>query len=95
MQVDSKFKRLMIDYPGIIRASILTDHQIDVFKHVEKEGGGIYSRQLADYFGISVQSAGATLSKIAKAGYLQQLSVNAPSGGTEYFYRTTIHANTQ
>ena len=91
MQVDAKYKRLMIDYPELIRSHLLTDHQIEVFKYVENKGG-IYSRELSDYLGMSVQSAGGTLSKIAEAGYLQKLSVNAPSGGTEYFYRTTLPA---
>lgn len=89
MQIDSKFKKLMIDCPDLVRKAVLSDHQIRVFKIVKGEGG-MYSRHLSEHLGVSVQSAGATLSRLVDAGYLQKYPVNAPSGGTEYFYRAAL-----
>lgn len=84
--IDKKFRRLMMDHPEIVRNSMLSDRQIEIAKLVHRLPTPIYSTDIADRLGISIQNASSQMAKLAKAGYVTRQRVVAPSGGHEYQY---------
>lgn len=84
--IDKKFRRMMIDHPEIVRRSVLTDRQIEIAKLVHRLPTPIYSADIADRLGISIQNASTQLTMLVKAGYATRHKVVAPTGGHEYQY---------
>jgi len=84
--IDKKFRRLMIDHPEIVRASILTDRQIEIARMVHEMPTPIYSRDIADRLNISVQNASVQLANLVKAGYAKRYEVVSKTGGIEHEY---------
>lgn len=84
--IDKKFRRLMLDCPDVVRASVLSGKQLEIAQLVHRLPAPIYSRDIADKMNISVQNASTQLSRLVKAGYLNRIEVTAISGGKEFEY---------
>lgn len=89
--IDKKFRRLMLDLPEVVRASILGDREIEIAKLVHRLPTPIYSRDIADILNISVQNASTQLNRLVTAGYASRHKVTAQSGGIEYQYLPTLN----
>ncbi len=88
--IDKKFRRLMVDCPSIVRASILTDKQIEMVRLVHRLPTPIYSRDVADRLGMSIQNSSTQLNRLAKAGYVSRHKVISKTGGIEFEYLPTL-----
>lgn len=84
--IDKKFRKLMLDCPDVVRESILGDKEIEIARLVHKLPTPVYSRDIADYLGISVQNASTQLKHLVKAGYVSRHEVVSGSGGIEFQY---------
>lgn len=69
--IDLKYRQLMLDSPASVRASTLSDHEIELVKFVKRRGE-VRSPDVADEFRISLQNASIRLSALVTAGYLRR-----------------------
>ena len=84
--MNKNLMKLMVECPGTYRQVHLSDPQLDLFEHVRR-GDCVLSRNVAEAFGISIQSASLRLNQLFKKGYLIRHAVASESGGIEYQYR--------
>lgn len=85
MEIDTKFKKLMIEYPEIVRRAVLTDKQIKVFNFVQIEDV-VRTPDVTAEFGWSSQQASAMLVSLFRAGYLDRHEEIDPTGGYRFRY---------
>lgn len=88
--IDKKFRKLMLECPEVVRASVLSETQIEIARLVHRLPTPIYSRDIADRMGISIQNASTQLKRLARSGYVSRHEVISKTGGIEFEYLPTL-----
>lgn len=86
MMIDIKFRKLMLDYPEVVRNSVLSCRQIEVALYLIRRNGPVYTSEVAIDFEMSVPNASILLKTLCDRGYAKRKQVVAPTGGIEYQY---------
>lgn len=86
-QLDVKYRKLMLNFPGIVRKSVLTDPQIDMVNLVAGYHRAATAREIADCMNLSIATISGRLATLVDKGYLTRRDLGSTSGGSEYFYK--------
>lgn len=89
IKTNKSLMNLFLDNPEEYRFYVISDYQIHIIDTVYRLGKAT-SRDIADIQGCSVQSAGATLNKLASIGYLKRTEGIDPTGGKIYTYKYNL-----